>query len=155
MWGPSQNLGPINSVVLTFIGHKQTDMQFIYFIYKGCTLKRFSLTFCILEHSIFTINPWEFIWDCDPALKIAAKLYCKMKCLFRLYLVTIYVKCCKTKYVYENQNFFFLYKKVISSLHEKGEGWGCRPRGKCSGARMYYCPLPLKKNILKTWFDKN
>ena len=27
MWGPTQNLGPIGSAVLTFIGYKQTDKQ--------------------------------------------------------------------------------------------------------------------------------
>ena len=27
MWGPTQNLGPIGSAVLTFIGYKQTDTK--------------------------------------------------------------------------------------------------------------------------------
>ena len=27
MWGPTQNLGPIGSAVLTFIGKQQTDRQ--------------------------------------------------------------------------------------------------------------------------------
>ena len=27
MWGPTQNLGPIGSAVLTFIEYKQTDAQ--------------------------------------------------------------------------------------------------------------------------------
>ena len=27
MWGPSKNVGPIGSAVLTFIGHKQTNRQ--------------------------------------------------------------------------------------------------------------------------------
>ena len=31
MWGPIQNLSPIGSAVLTFIGYKQTDKQvYIY-----------------------------------------------------------------------------------------------------------------------------
>ena len=30
MWGPTQNLGPIDLAVLTFIGYKQTDKQSIY-----------------------------------------------------------------------------------------------------------------------------
>ena len=27
MWGPTENLGPIDSVILPFMGHKQTDRQ--------------------------------------------------------------------------------------------------------------------------------
>ena len=27
MWGPTKNLGPIGSAVLTFVGYKQTEIQ--------------------------------------------------------------------------------------------------------------------------------
>ena len=30
MWGPTQNLAPIDSAVLTFLGHKQTDRKAKY-----------------------------------------------------------------------------------------------------------------------------
>ena len=37
MWGPTQNLGPIGSAAMTFIGHKQTDRQAKYiYIDNNC-----------------------------------------------------------------------------------------------------------------------
>ena len=35
MWSPTQNLGPIGSAVLTFIGYKQTDTQTSKVYYEG------------------------------------------------------------------------------------------------------------------------
>ena len=37
IWSPTQNLGPIGSAVLTFIGHKQTDRQTSQIYKKMCT----------------------------------------------------------------------------------------------------------------------
>ena len=55
MWCPTENLGPIGSAVLTFIGFKQTDTQ-AKFMYRQIKSSHLCLGVCLFVRS-YIMNP--------------------------------------------------------------------------------------------------
>ena len=56
MWGPTQNLGPIGSAVLMFIGYKQTDTQTEKQIYTYRSIFRM-YNFYFMKKYLNPVNP--------------------------------------------------------------------------------------------------
>ena len=75
MWGPTQNLGPIGSSVLTFIGYNriatQTDPRQTSKLYRSRFLRRFAPIFYSIANSFD--HSFTFQGSCEVPHKIRAR----------------------------------------------------------------------------------
>ena len=88
MWGPKQNLGPIDSAVLTFIGYKQTDRK------TDRQAKYIDRRFMYLSTSILlywisnVLVHFLFIYICTIQCTLH-NVHCTLQCKVHFFIVSV------------------------------------------------------------------
>ena len=115
-WGPTQNLGPIDAAVLTFIGYIRTDRQ-AKFIYRYETKELYYLDIpvlcpCLLWYKIYLNNVracYDTRYTCTMSVLYYLDIPVQCPCLlwYKIYLYNVRA-CYNTRYTCTMSVLYYL-----------------------------------------------